>query len=346
MPSNYRILAHIGLADSCAYYRTLTPVINCRDELAKSHITLECSSNMSHPDYDCYIFNRIPDPKSFIIINMLYSMGKKIVWDLDDELWNVSPSNKLAYEHYDATMNHFLGLYLQMSSAISVSTNPLKESVINKFGDKVLKGKKISVLENLIDTKDYEPFIQEKVRGNRVKIMWSGSESHVEDLDPVVHLFNLYKDRKDVIFIFHGHMPGEIRKEKPDRVTLIPFHPRKYYEGVISILSPDIALIPLKSNQFNICKSAIKYFEMTMAGAACICSNMSPYLDVNNRGELSDLCECIEEWEFSCDGLIDNRDDSEYMQRRAKDSIIGSYSWNTNNKLKQNWIEFFRELAG
>src|SRR5208282_1287138 len=227
----------------------------------------------------------------------------------------------------------------------SVSTVPLRDSLINKFS---VDSTKVNVLENLIDTTSYDAFnIQSSSDKKKpIKIMWSGSDSHVEDMEPVLHLYDYYRRDPNVLFVIHGYMTEKLIPELPGKVVYIPFHPRKYYEGVISLLSPDIALIPLKNNQFNKCKSAIKYFEMTMAGAACICSYIDPYSDVINIDKHGYVCSNISDWIFGCDSLINDLDHMNNMSKCANADIIENYSWNVDNSRKRNWLEFFKSLAG
>ncbi len=59
----------------------------------------------------------------------------------------------------------------------------------------------------------------------------------------------------------------------------------------------DIFIAPLIDNQFNRCKSAIKYLEYSALGVPGVYSRLSPYSSVVKHGENGFLASTLEEWE-------------------------------------------------
>jgi glycosyltransferase involved in cell wall biosynthesis len=340
----YKIFNFIGSDDSSSYYRQYLPTIHCREELLKHNIHVHLSPDVREgikEDYDCYVFSRIPTDKSYVVIHSLYANGKKIIWDIDDEIWNIPEWNASCIE-YDEFKIHFLGLYLSMASWITVSNDNLKQSLINKFS---FTKDKISILENLIDVNAYKKYNISKDESDRpIKIMWSGSDSHSQDVKIMEHIYDYFKDNNDLIFILHGYLPEYYKDEHHDKFIFVPWHHRKYYEGIISLLSPDIALLPLVKDQFNSCKSSIKYYEMVMAGAACVASFVQPYIDVIKHRETGFTEKDPVNFIRRCEELIANFEERLHMNEQSRNDIYYNYSWNHENPRNREWLEFLKRI--
>jgi hypothetical protein len=335
----YRILELIPDISSCAHYRNVMPALNCRDELLKHDIELDTTDKFTLEDsgkYDCYIFSRTPPEKMYPVVLSLAARGSKIVWDLDDELWNIPDWNPYKKE-YDDIRLAFLGLYLSLSSHLICSTENLRQSALKKFVG--IDPTQVVTLENLISVNHYNSFDCPRVDHKKVRIMWSGGNSHIGDFGPVIDLYERYKDRNDVMFIFFGHIPEQIKADDPSKALFVSWNPRKYYEGVISLLQPDIALCPLDDHPFNHCKSAIKYFEMTMAGATVIASKGSTY---DNVGCVT--CLKNDDWGSMCDILIDDVRYRREVFMEDQHNVINNFSWNYDNPRRRAWINFFKSL--
>lgn len=84
---------------------------------------------------------------------------------------------------------------------------------------------------------------------------------------------------------------GESLTEQGLIVQRFPMMPRAAFLGFIGTLTNPVGLIPLDDSPFSNCKSAVKYFDYTMAGIACACSNVPPYADVVEHGRTGWLCD-------------------------------------------------------
>lgn len=340
----YKILNNIPDTSSCSYYRNLLPSIFMRDELLKHGIQLDNSITFNpDSDYDCYIFSRIMDNSNIfpIIDHKLRLGGKKIIWDIDDELWNV-PKENPAYDYYmkEPQRINFLSYYFNMSCIVIASTPNLAKSTADHWK---LNPSKIVILENLIDVKSFYPHYHDRC-GGPIRILWSGSNSHAGDLEPLDELFMNYEKDNNVMFIFYGYIPEKYKALPPNKLVAISQSNRKYYEYTLSFIQPDIALMPLADSQFNKCKSSIKYFEMSMAGAACMASNISPYLDAIEHRETGILCSNINDWKYLCDELIQDKDARLALCGSAINQIQQEYSWNYDNRRRQDWFDFFLSI--
>src|SRR3984885_9054246 len=119
---------------------------------------------------------------------------------------------------------------------------------------------------------------------------------------------------------------------------------RKYYEGMMSFLSPHIALMPLADNNFNRCKSSIKHFEMSMSQCVCVASGIPPYSDTITHGDNGFLCNSTNDWISTCYQLVEDRCKIRDIAIHSRDNVIQDYSWDTNNRRRRDWLEFFKSI--
>jgi processive 1,2-diacylglycerol beta-glucosyltransferase len=335
----YKILNVMGDVSSCAFYRSHLPAINLRDELKECGIQLDTALHLDPKkvdEYDCYLFARIPNSDAFPHIDLTARKGKRIIWDIDDELWNIPDSNP-ASQSYTPGKLMFLNYYFNMSSSITVSTPNLARSLSDTWGINISR---LYILENLIDTTVYHN--EEQSHNGPIRILWSGSEAHAGDFDPIDALWDRYKDDDNVRFILYGYMPERFKTIESQKLTHIQTSNRKYYESIVSLIQPDIALMPLDDHPFNKCKSAIKYYEMSMCSAACIASNMSPYADVISHNTDGILCDNVDDWVSNCDYLIGNDITRDRLVQSAQRKIVSKYSWNSNCTRFNDWLNFFK----
>lgn len=336
----YKILITLGDWSSSTYYRNYLPWVHCREELSKHKIRIDISRYIDpSSDYDAYVFSRLPEPKYFSLVNNLYFNNKKIVWDLDDEIWNIPEGNN-AFDN-DKLWISMMPSYLSLASLIGVSTEPLKRSMIDALK---INESKVSVLKNLVDINEYKDFSYNYKQDPKLTIMWSGSPSHVIDMEPVDTLLNHYKNDNRIRFLFFGYIPEKYKEIHQSKVIHIPWCTRKYYESIIDILKPDISLIPLKNIQFNRCKSDIKYLEMSMCKVPSIVSKTEPYawIPTGNNHLLVDHDDMFS-WIENCDTLVDSESIRRKCAVEARSLVVGSRSWQHSGH-SATWLDFYRSI--
>lgn len=345
----YRILNWVPDDTACTLYRAILPTKYCAPELAKHDIVLEAGPTLDKEmDYDAVILHRIIPPQRLPLLMVLVQKGKKLIWEVDDDLPNVPVWNPFKAGFNDDMLS-FLQIYLEMATKIIVSTDhlktisaPMHELPINKY----------VVLKNLIDTDHYGLFWRKGKNLNArrvntlVNVLWSGSYSHPQDLEiiiPVVDYF-LRKKNGNLFFTFHGYIPQQVLATDPRRVVHISWNNVKHYPASLCMISPHIALLPLDDHIFNKSKSNIKYLEMSMAGAACVSSDIITYSDDINHGYDGMIAKDTQEWIDHIKHLAKNRTFREQLVAHAQTKVLEQFSWQTDNRNKQDWIEFFRSI--
>ena len=236
--------------------------------------------------------------KPIEVMKAYKKLGKKVVYDLDDDFWYVDPSNP-SKKVSNAFKDQYEGL---MKEADVITTpSPILAKKIRKL---IGKKKPIHICHNGIDFEDY----RERPHNHEGLIIgYMGASSHWRDLQMIVPaLERLYKEH-DFTFVIYG-MIGEpmesamyhysmilqsnlqpeqnpyyedalgfYDKIKNLNMTHIPFYTPALHPSVLSRADFDIGLAPLEDNEFNRGKSCIKFYEYAAMGTATIASNVEPY---------------------------------------------------------------------
>jgi O-antigen biosynthesis protein len=340
----YKILVHLGaVAPACDYYRSFLPFGKCYEELKTHGIELTLSAGIdANASHDCYIFHRMLPPQCLPFIHRFHKMGRKIVWDLDDNLFCIpewSPANEMMYQ---GSFEH-LHLCFEYSSHVTVTTDRLKAQFLDTDWYE-----KTHVLPNLIDENVWE--YPSETRRGPVRIFWAGSITHAKDLDIIAPALDQLIDEHgdNIRLYFMGQRPKAF-DPTPEKMSkhgkiIAQLGPVDliYYPNALLTLSPDIAIAPLCDCPFNDAKSNIKYLEMTMAGAAVVASDIGPYTD--SIDHCHNGFKCDESGFYNMiDTLIVNENTRSTLRRNAMNKIKNQYSW--QSKSRQIWMDFFISLA-
>ena len=223
--------------------------------------------------------------------------GKKIVYDIDDDVFNIPKLNP-AHEAYKDLKNQVEGLCIEADLVIT-STEALKKVI-----EKNTPQRNIKVIENGINLNKFR-----KVENKELRIGWTGGANHYEDINIILDVIIDLQKEYDFKFIIQGLTgspwdadaystnlmlrKGVLEGTKKDLYEFkmkiyekfrqmknfkhIPFYPPEMYPDVLSKASLDIGLIPIMGHEFDNSKSLIKYLEYTATGAAVLASNEPPY---------------------------------------------------------------------
>jgi hypothetical protein len=265
--------------------------------------------------------------------------GAKIVMDLDDDLPSIphwSPAKPL----FNSSELVYLRESLAMADHVTCSTAELARSTEEWYP--FVKGQ-VVVLENLINP---GTFFRQSTTSDLIKILWTGSTTHVGDLGPLHAITRLIQTVPGYLLVTYGPLPPWAANAK--NVTNISWSERMFYESTLSLIAPDIALLPLLDCRFNRCKSVIKFLECTMAGALCVASDVPPF-SAAIQDQVTGLLVRHEDGDRWMSVVRDykSRDprDVKDMKENAYKEVIDEYSWKTDNPRRRAWRDFFVSLA-
>jgi len=223
------------------------------------------------------LFMQRPSQEHDVTIMKLANYAKiPVIIDYDDDYINIPKTNPRSFLYMNETRQAIIRECLERADCITVSTPALLEV----YGQIVSKDK-IKIVPN-----GYDDFLfsDEPYLGPRQKIIcWRGGDTHEADLltvkDQIVRLIKKFSDYK---WAFMGYTPEWITKDleiPKEQLLLFTFQDIYQYFDTLVSMRPEIAIVPLESNQFNFSKSNISSLEFTLAGALTIAPKWDKFID-------------------------------------------------------------------
>ena len=265
-----------------------------------------------------------------------------LFYEIDDLLTSIPEWNYA--HHYYTKNNPYIEEMMSDANGIVTSTYSLKK-LYSKYNNN------ITVIENHLPKYlwgDIKPRHNEYKEGDKIKILWAGSQNHFKHPDVIsapdggdfgIKLMDFIRKTVDKYeWNFMGAMPIELDDVK----NKIVFHKWKdtwHYPRYVKSIKADIGIAPLENNVFNSAKSNIKSLEFTACGIPGVYSNVDPYKFMSIKCDKEGyMISKIEE-------LADNVD-------LRKKTFIKDYSmvkdqlwWEGNNNLKK-YVNSYLSLMG
>lgn len=309
-------------------------------------------------EYDVYWTNYFSDDMAGA--SMIYHAqkhGKKIIIDIDDNYFDIPESN-LNYEKFKPGTREraMLSTIISFADVITTSTFPLKERLDEHFKTVQKLDKKIVVIPNLNDIKDWD-FVPIEKDFSKVVIGYSGSNSHHDDLDMILPAMKKIMEQYDHVYF---EMIGILDKKRAakifsdwdlkilDRVAMIGATPTfKEYPQWLSQRPWDIGIAPLVDTAFTRSKSSIKYLEYSMYSIPTCASRVYPYfIDVGGRKTITDgetglLCR-RGDWFKNLEKLIIDKNLRIRLGENARKHIIENWQYADSNigEIIDSMLEF------
>lgn len=287
--------------DACALYRLFMP-----------HLYLKNSRFVFQPEgtniqeffgCDVIVVQRQATELNFKALLRLRELGFRLVYDIDDNVWNIGGSNPVAriYREFEGGFEKCASL----CEILVVSTQGLASAVRTALPR---LGKPIIVIPNAADPRLlHKPILPKPL--NRFTVGWGGSNTHSIDVkDAWGTLPGLLEELPELYLEFVGMLPpGSIIKHP--RVRVRQFVPVAEFFARYSSWAWDVVLAPLEDSRFNRSKSSIKVLEASRIGAACLMSPVAPYLEFTQHdAELKWLlCRSANDWRTKIRELYHNR---------------------------------------
>lgn len=329
------IFWHKADNSGCNYWRSELPIRNC-----KPNVTFTEHFNIDDiPKHNTCVFHKALSSSFYLAIEEIQRRGKRFVWELDDDLWNLEENNP-GYDFYNLpevqTALEWIGNH---ANEIIVSTEPLSKVVRAKFN------KLTTVLPNLIEYS--EPPLRQST--DRTRILWAGSIHHDDSLKLLVEpLERILGEYPQVEVVFLGAMPIEmtqitkikhshlmINAPKHKRVGLInpEFVQPDNWQATINSLQPDICLSPLTKHAFNESKSNIRLLHYALAGGATVASKVTPHDGLP--------CLLTDDFYSGIKCLLDSPSDRKELAWYANSFVKREWSWESHRA--DAWRKWFNE---
>jgi glycosyltransferase involved in cell wall biosynthesis len=268
-----------GDGHACGYYRVTLPL----DALAAHGHQIGTSYGW-HNDargHRVIVGQRVSKIEALPIWRRLRP-NHRLVWETDDDLWSVDPSNLAAYWAYGASTLDAAEAAIDAAHMVTVSTQPLADLLRQRHNNVVL-------LPNRIDGRMLDI---ERPRRDRVTVGWAGGDSHLRDIGMIAGTLARYCRRNPDVRV---HTIGtDFRRALRLPGDFTPWQAQiwDYYRA----LDFDIGLAPLVASTFNNAKSSIKCVEYASLGIPVIASDEPPYREFVEHGVNGFLVKRDHEW--------------------------------------------------
>jgi hypothetical protein len=272
-----RILGITSANSGVGYHRIMMPLVHLQKDYCL--ITDTLSEEVFEKGFDIVVMNRfLANIDIFEIIRLREKFGFKLIVDNDD-YWKLEPSHILAERYYEDGITEQIIKYLEIADLCTCTHERLAEE-IKQYNTS------IEILPNALPY-GREQFMDNKVESDLVRFFWSGSATHIKDLDilkrPMKRCLGL-----PIHTIMAGHNENE--KHLWDRMIGsftcgLKLNPKLYgYNEVTKYMAAyadsDVSIIPLVENKFNSMKSNLKVLETASKKNPAIVSFVDPYHDL------------------------------------------------------------------
>lgn len=320
-----RLLFLVGDTAGCAHYRMMLPA-RALEKTGKyqCRVSMVIDKEKAAWDPDLIIVSRQDKPEVLTLLSLWKNKyGKRIIYDLDDDLIHVYPSNP-SFSAMQKTRT-FATKIIKLCDKLTVSTQPLK-TVYDEIHQRV------EVLPNQI-IPQYAKLGRENKTG-KIRIGWAGTNTHQDDFAGAAHaLIDIIKLRPEVQLVFFGYVPDIIRANIPaERIEYHKFVDIGQYHLHLGMLALDVGIAPLKDTLFNRSKSNLKFLEYGVMGVPTIASPVYPYSTSIKDGITGLLPpkDRHKEWVKALLKIVDDPTFRKQMGSTAQQHVLDKYDVNKN----------------
>ncbi len=298
------------------------------------------------------------------MMETLKGIGKKAVYDLDDNLFNISPLSPhykdfgimpvefdtdagkrylwqqgvMGFDvHHNRKMRKFFIDIIRAAACITVTTEPLAK-IYRRMNDNV------RVIPNALEFSSWEkpPIVWER---DEVRLLYTGAANHQEDwlfVCPVLE--ELQREYPKLKIVLMGHdwknIPNGLDYK---RVETHGWEDIEAYKYKLQTLCCDIGIAPISKIEFNDCRSSIKWLEYSALKMATVATNYGPYKRDCKDGVNALLVEEKPEWKSALVKLIE---DVPYRKALAAQALKDCKRDYDLDYVVDSWMSAFISVTG
>ena len=270
--------------------------------------------------------------------------GKKIILDMDDDLWDVLPDN-FAHQMFkkggDGIKN--VTAICNEVDLITCTNRYLKNVIMHNTRKNV---DQVDVCPNRVDLDLYAhrpPFKD----NHEIVLAHFGSSSHFVDLQE--------KEFEEGINMVFKEFPNVRLKTVG---ALVPRYKQRWGErydhgfGDVDVYKwikekfplfmdeTDIMVVPLTENTYNRCKSAIKFLESSSAKKPGVWQNIRQYREVVENGKNGFLATTAFEWYSGIKSLIEKKS---FRKKMGEEAFKTASKWQAKDGAEE-WAKAFKKV--
>jgi glycosyltransferase involved in cell wall biosynthesis len=278
-------------------------------------------------EYGTIYVQRIHDWESYYLLERLKKAGKRIVYDIDDDIFNIEKDNP-ASRLIGRDEQMAAVACMKLADEVTTSTAKLQWVIRN-----ATEGVEATIIPNAIDVTD--KWVPTPLTGSQdefQRIFWQGGESHGEDWNECVDAVDaVLSERTNVRLVILGFMPPVLYKyiRKPSwvgKVEFLEFRDPETYFQMMKFVRAEVGLAPLKNNLFNQSKSELKFVEYAAMGIPTVGSTVEPYENVIEHGENGFLVTVPADWYKAIVTCLDDKQKRISVVAKARKTIHSDYN--------------------
>lgn len=276
-------------------------------------------------------------------IGKLHDAGLAVIYEQDDDVFTPQiAARQQATTERDRTLDQLEQdrrdriVALRMCDGVTVSNDNLAR-VVSTYTNAPVR-----VVPNSIDLHWFKHHMHGvRRRVAPLTIGWAGGARGPEDLDHVAEAWRRIARRyPQVTFVVFGSPLVTVVTEglPEDRVVRLPWVDLASYPGLLKNI--DIGCASVADTAFNRCKSPIKVWEYTAAGAVSVVSP-TLYGPVVRDGQDALVAETADEWEAALSRLVEDAVLRRRLKRAQRKVMAEQHSLEVN---WHRWLEAWHEL--
>ena len=356
-PDRLRLLFIPRDQKGCGFYRMMVPANEIKKQDLADVIVNFAWDWQAVNWAQIIIVQRPTDPRYYEWWEQAATQGKKIIYELDDFVNALAPSNP-SFEFWNPFGANFARAMKLMKKAHAVQTTT--DRLRNEYS---LWNNRISVLPNYLDStiwdvpawtaSKWDEYYKRKNDGI-IRIGWAGAASHYEDLQSIEDVITkICQKYKNVHFCLMGYHGKDLFQKIPLAKSACPNCGEQgqleklsgikllYYPSKLREVAFDIGIAPLIETGFNQGKSDIKIKEYAAVGIPVVATKMKPYSESVKEGFTGFLASNAKEWYDALELLIKD----EVLRQKMGKNNYRWYKQNTIDKHIYKWIEFYTKVA-
>jgi GT2 family glycosyltransferase/glycosyltransferase involved in cell wall biosynthesis len=262
-----------GQIQACGYVRVIQPLTH--PALAETvRLSVLKPTQLVKFDADVILVQRIAIQEMETaqrIADACRRRGSRLLFEIDDNLFDM-PVEHPDYENYTQHMQ--AAKWLAMSAdAVTTSTEMLRQRML-EFNANVI------VLPNYLDDRLWPaPADFRQFSSGQIRILYAGTISHCHDLELLRCAAQALRGKNieiEVVGVVDGVTDNKWFRSIPVPHRIAASYPR-FVEWIRNQNCWHWGVAPLVDNQFNRCKSALKYLEYSALGLPSVCSAGAVY---------------------------------------------------------------------
>ncbi len=289
--------------------------------LLKRYLDVDYSTDDNLPSplqaYDLFIIQRNFPAKHFNILEKIHQLGKPLLFEIDDDLFDIPPDHP-EYPHYGSASAH-LKKALPLFSGVITSTVPLSEKVRTLVSEPT----PVHLFPNFLPLSLWQTLSRlPKNQDAPISIGFSGTVAHIEDLklieSALLRIAHEFSGRVEIV-LWGAHTEN---LRACDAVRIVKSWVEYFdYPAALAELGLDIGIAPLADTEFNRCKSDLKFLEYAALGIPAVVSDVAPFAQVKAADAALVVPNDAEAWYRALVTLIEDAALRRALGERAYDYL-------------------------